>query len=208
LPESKVIAINGGKHRERLRARRDALIEEHLSLVEGIARNLAKSLPNCFELDDLIATGNLALTHAATRYRPRAHGGAPFAAYARLVVRGAILDSVRRRNWDEATRPGLEVMRLRSDDAGDFEAEIAEMDRDATRPAHDEAIDAGRLARRLAEAISWLPLEQRRVLRMYYDADEPTLIEVGARLELSTHRTRQLHAAAVEGLRRRFKPAA
>ena len=96
-----VVEISFGDHRERVRAKRDALVAENLSLVPPIARRLAKTLPPSFEVDDLVQTGNIGLLRAATRFHPQT--GNPFPAFARPIIRGAILDSVRRRHYSAAT---------------------------------------------------------------------------------------------------------
>jgi RNA polymerase sigma factor (sigma-70 family) len=199
MTKSTFVSIDAGGHRERVIARRDALIDStyrpgRLPLVERIAREVARTLPPCFDLDDLIGVGNLALIAAATRYRPELHDGTPFEPYARHRIRGAILESVRRNKYAEATRPGIEDM------AGEETV--------ATLPDVARDIDARRMARKLAEAISWLPEIQQEVLKRYYGAAEPSLEEVAARLGFSPTKTRELRAKAVEGLRQRFKRAA
>jgi RNA polymerase sigma factor (sigma-70 family) len=196
---TRTVSITVGNHRDRVRARRDELVEQHLSLVEGIARGVHRSLPPCFDLDDLIGVGNIALVHAATSFRPRAHPGVPFAAWARLRVRGAILDECcpqtwrgkPSKQWRENTRVGIDEIR-----------------QPATAPVTDERIDAARRTRRLREAISWLPAAQQRVLYGYYARHEPTMVEVATQLGVSVSVVSELHSAAVEGLRQRFKRAA
>jgi RNA polymerase sigma factor (sigma-70 family) len=205
------VSIDTGGHRARVLASRDDLVTQHLGLVEGIARKVASALPPCFELDDLIATGHLALLHAATRYRPQAHNGTPFSAYARKAVHGAIVESVRRKRYTEATRPGLEILQPKTTRPREgllHDRDIPEMARLATPAVAEDALDAMRMARRLAEAVASLPAAQQRVLRIYYDADEPTLQEVARRLAFSKSRTRELHAAAIDELRHCFKRAA
>lgn len=157
-----------------------------MSLAAGIARAIVRGLPPCFDLDDLVGIGNVALVHAATAYRPET--GVPFAAWARLRIRGAILDATRRGKYEEATRPGLEVAPTRW-----------------AAPATDERIDAGRLRRDLGEAISWLPPAQQRVLFGYYSQTAPTRQEVALEMGISLSTLDKLHAAAVDGLRRRFR---
>lgn len=183
-----VVCINAGAHRGRVHARRDALVEAHLSLVEGIARAIARSLPPCFDIEDLIGVGNLALLHAATRYRPGAHGGAPFSAFARPGVRGAIMDSVRRKEWTAATMAGLE-----------------DATPGAIAPTFDRDIDFARMARGLAEALSWLPPAQVAVLERYYGAESPTPAQAAARLAFGGAELRRVHADAIAGLRARFR---
>ncbi|MDP9024304.1 MAG: sigma-70 family RNA polymerase sigma factor [Candidatus Eremiobacteraeota bacterium] len=185
---------------------------DHLSLVEGIARNVARSLPPSFDVDDLIGLGQLALLHAATRYNPGGNGGTPFSAYARLVVRGAMLESCRRNRYLENTRPGLDtVLDASSPDfehGGDNPLESIAMGRAATPSRVDEAIDAARERLRVAEAVSWLPRAEQAVLEEYYSVAEPTLREVGTRLRMPTAAARELHASAITALRARLKRAA
>lgn len=212
---AKVVAIDAGNHRARVLARRDDLIAStyppgRLSLVERIARQVARSLPPSFDLEDLIGVGNIALIHAATRYRPGAHGGAPFEAYARKVIHGAILDSVRRNKYVENTRPGLEVIASNSADTEqvDNPTESPALIRAATPAVAEDAIDASRMRRRIADAASWLSPAQRAVLAAYYAADEPTFDDVATRLGISRTRTRTLHAAGIDAMRTRLKRAA
>jgi RNA polymerase sigma factor (sigma-70 family) len=67
----------------------EELFEAHVNLVAPIAKRLKRSLPH--ELKDLIQAGLAGLWDAARHY----DGSAPFAAWARLKIRGAILDSAR-----------------------------------------------------------------------------------------------------------------
>lgn len=77
-----------------LETRRNRIVEEHLPLVRSIAASIARSLPACYELDDLVQTGVLALYEALDSFDPER--GCTFGSYARFRVRGAILDSLSR----------------------------------------------------------------------------------------------------------------
>src|SRR3569623_1622996 len=125
-------------------SQRDDLISDHLDLPVVIARGLIRRLPPSFELDDLISVGRLALTQAAGRYSPGEHGGAPFVVYARVVVSGANIESVRRRRWDDSTQPPLE-------DA----AEPVSPD-----PAPFAFMERRQMLDRVAAAAHWLTVEQ------------------------------------------------
>jgi RNA polymerase sigma factor (sigma-70 family) len=166
------------------RAKRDALIAAHLDLVPSIARQIARQLPTAFELDDLIQTGNLALCTAAARYRPSEHAGAPFSAFARQRIRGAILDSVRRRHYANSTMGALE---------------------DAAEPAApnviETEIDRGRLRKKVEKALAQLPAREREILEAYYSPAEPDLRAVGAVHRIGAERARQLKNGALERLR-------
>lgn len=200
----KVVSITSGDHRARVRARRDELVESHLSLVQGIARRILHAgLPPSFDLEDLVQTGNIALLHAATKYRD--DGKTPFACYARPCVRGAILDSVRRKRYTEATMGPL-----------------GGLERAAPPQAIDEVIDASRMAERLREAMSWLSADERAVIQRYYGAGEetrrvagrvvvmppPTLAQIAQRLRAGGPALRARHAGAINALRARFRVAA
>lgn len=187
-PGSNVISINFGDHRERVLERRNELVETHLTLVPPIARRIAITLPPRFELDDLIAWGNLALVTAATRYRPAAHGGTPFSAFARPRVHGGIVDRVRRRHYTESTRPSIE----------DYPELMV-----CSRAERD--IDRLKLRRRVASAIDWLPADQQQILHAYYSPTEPTFATVAAALGISTARAQELHARAIAEIRARLQ---
>jgi RNA polymerase sigma factor (sigma-70 family) len=179
-----VTGIDSGGHRARFLARRDELVTGHLELVRQIARRIHASLPPSFDLDDLFAEGYAALLQAATRYRPREHGGAPFSAYARPRIRGAILDSVTGRHYRENT-------------GGEIDAETL-----AGAPSNvEEMIDRNRRLERVERAIERLPPRQAEVIREYYSADAPGLRIVARRLHTSFGTVWQLHAEAIRELR-------
>lgn len=76
---------------------REALINEHLSLVDHVVRRTAGSFPSHIERQELLAAGRLGLTEAALRYDfDRA---VPFAPFAARRIRGAVLDLMRSQDW-------------------------------------------------------------------------------------------------------------
>ncbi len=87
---------------------RNALVVEHIGLVKSIARRLAQRVPSQVDVNELISVGMLGLVDAAGRYRPSV--GAPFAAFARRRIHGAMLDSLRQ--LDDVPRS---VRRMRRD---------------------------------------------------------------------------------------------
>lgn len=76
---------------------RDALVVEHVGLVQVLALRLAQRLPPQVDVGDLISVGTLGLIDAASRYRPST--GVPFDAFARRRVQGAMLDALRDMDW-------------------------------------------------------------------------------------------------------------
>ncbi len=78
----------------------NALVEEHLYLVQHIVNQLAVRYPRHVDRQELWAAGAAGLVDASRRYDPGAE--VPFARYASIRIRGAIIDSTRSRDW--ATR--------------------------------------------------------------------------------------------------------
>jgi RNA polymerase sigma factor for flagellar operon FliA len=68
-------------------------ILSHLSLVHKEAHRVARRLPDCVDVDDLISAGYLGLLSAGDRFEPSR--GLSFGAFAYHRVRGAILDELR-----------------------------------------------------------------------------------------------------------------
>jgi len=75
----------------------EELVREHAPLVRRMALQICSRMPASVELDDLVQEGMLGLLDAARRWRPTPQG-TPFGVYARHRVRGAIYDSLRRRD--------------------------------------------------------------------------------------------------------------
>ena len=73
------------------------LVEQHLSLVQAIARKLKKTLGASIEYDDLVAYGSKGLVEAAERFDAR-HGVA-FTTFAYYRIRGAMYDGLRAMGW-------------------------------------------------------------------------------------------------------------
>lgn len=178
-----VTCIDSGGHRERVRARRDELVCEHMDLVRVIARRIHASLPPSFELDDLYAEGYRALIDLATRYRPAEHGGAPFSAFARPRIRGAIMDSVTGRHYTEATRDA-------------FAEEPAAETTDRV-----EAFDRQRRLARIDQAISRIAPAQAEVVRLYYSPAAPTFQAIGRVMRKAESTVQKLHWDAIARLR-------
>jgi len=196
--------------RRALRAKRDALVTDHLPLVASIARSIWLRLPSSFDLDDLVAEGHLTLIQAAARYDPQSYNGTPFSAYARHAIRGAILEICRRKRFVEQTRPSIDSPDRNAPPYGysdrekdpKYETEaVRGLERLATQPSVEISIDHERSHRRLEEAISWLPAAERKLLRMIYGVDEPKIYSVAHRMKITRTEAAVLHASAIEQLR-------
>lgn len=107
------------------------LVEQHLGLVKTVVGRVAMSLPPHVDMEDLYSAGLVGLLNAIRRFNPRS--GASFETYARVRIRGAVLDELRRLDWvprsiHEKARRVQEVMaRLEQAKGGiPTEAEMAD----------------------------------------------------------------------------------
>ena len=75
----------------------NALVEQYLPLVRSALGRLAMTLPEHVDQDDLNSAGLIGLLQALRNYDPAS--GNSFETYARLRVRGAMLDELRRMDW-------------------------------------------------------------------------------------------------------------
>jgi RNA polymerase sigma factor for flagellar operon FliA len=75
----------------------NALVEKYLPLVRSALGRLAITLPEHVDHDDLNSAGLVGLLQALRNYDPGC--GSSFETYARLRVRGAMLDELRRMDW-------------------------------------------------------------------------------------------------------------
>ena len=74
-----------------------ALVEQYVPLVKGVVGRLAMTLPPHVDGEDLYSAGLSGLLNAIRKYNPRA--GTAFETYARLRIRGAVFDELRRMDW-------------------------------------------------------------------------------------------------------------
>jgi RNA polymerase sigma factor for flagellar operon FliA len=79
----------------------EALIREHLELVQRTVSHIAARIPSHVCRDDLVSAGMAGLAHAARHFD--AARGIPFDRYAATRVKGAVLDELRGFDW--ASRP-------------------------------------------------------------------------------------------------------
>jgi RNA polymerase sigma factor for flagellar operon FliA len=75
----------------------DELIRQYLPLVRSVVGRMAMNLPAHVDAADLNSAGLIGLLSAVRQYNPQANNS--FEAYARLRIRGAVLDELRRMDW-------------------------------------------------------------------------------------------------------------
>lgn len=107
------------------------LVEQHLGLVKTVVGRVAMSLPPHVDMEDLYSAGLVGLLNAIRRFNP--HSGASFETYARVRIRGAVLDELRRLDWvprsihEKARRVQEVMLRLEQAKGGiPSEAEMAD----------------------------------------------------------------------------------
>ena len=224
----------------------DQLVQDHLRLVQMVARRMASRLPAHVELDDLIHFGVLGLLDAAKKYQPDRE--VQFKTYAELRIKGAIVDGLRELDWMprslrrrkrdiEQARSRLQ-QRLGREPAReelaaelgigveDLQSALDELEGPGdplSEPGLDETAEglAGLLPDLDTEdaqsqmesreredlvkrAVDTLPRKERFVIQLYSFADL-TMKEIGTLLNLTESRVSQLHAQAMENLRKELK---
>lgn len=117
----------------------DALVTEHLHLVQHVLNQVASRFPRHVDRSELWSAGAFGLVDASRRYDPES--GVPFARYASIRIRGAIIDSTRSRDF--ATRRLRRDLRAMGEASERFEFE------QGRTPTDDEL--AGRLGLSSAE---------------------------------------------------------
>jgi RNA polymerase sigma factor for flagellar operon FliA len=75
----------------------NSLVQKYLPLVAAVVNRLAMTLPEHVDHDDLYSVGLIGLLQALRNYNPTC--GTSFETYARVRVRGAMLDELRRMDW-------------------------------------------------------------------------------------------------------------
>ncbi len=76
---------------------REKLILEHAGVVRFMALRLAARLPSHIAVDDLVNAGIIGLMDALDKYDP--DQGLSFEAYAKIRIRGSMLDEIRAMDW-------------------------------------------------------------------------------------------------------------
>jgi RNA polymerase sigma factor for flagellar operon FliA len=81
----------------RLTTEQERMLIEHLPIVHSVARQIYRRLPQHVDIDDIVSAGSIGLMDACARFDPARC--VPFPSYAKLRIRGAIMDSLRGLDW-------------------------------------------------------------------------------------------------------------
>jgi RNA polymerase sigma factor for flagellar operon FliA len=185
-------------------------IVRYLPLVHQVVRRLLRRLPSNVRREDLFAAGVFGLYDSIRK--DWGDGGPRFEWYARIRVRGAILDELRAQDWlprrarwvaagRRAPAPGATCLPsavVGFDDLGTGEL--------ATQLADTRTLDFGAQIElrsdvsAVVEAIDQLPERERTIVRLHY-FEGVRFREIGTLLGVSEPRISQLHARAIGRLR-------
>lgn len=135
-------------------------------MVERCARDVRWMFAAHLELQDLTQAGTVGLVKAANAFQPALASKAGFDAYAWFRVRGAIIDSQKRRVYREEQNESLDKTISRPGDA--TARTLLDVLPDA-RPLPDAEAERNARHQLLAEAIASLPEMERRVLKGQLD---------------------------------------
>lgn len=102
-------------------------VQQYLPLVKTVVNRMAMSLPPHIDSEDLYSSGLVGLLNAVRNFNPRC--GSSFASYARVRIRGAILDELRRLDW---------VPRSVHNKARQVQAVMARLEQKLGRPPSEE----------------------------------------------------------------------
>ncbi len=185
-------------------------VARYIPLVDRVVRRLLRRLPSNVRREDLFSAGMLGLYDSL-----RKNGGDEgprFEWYARIRIRGAILDELRAQDWlprrarwvasgRRAAAPGatnLPSAVVGFDDlgAGDLAGHMA----DASTLDSGAQIELRSDCESLVQAIDQLPERERTIVRLHY-FEGVRFKEIGALLGVSEPRISQLHARAIGRLR-------
>ncbi|HVU51945.1 MAG TPA: sigma-70 family RNA polymerase sigma factor [Polyangia bacterium] len=128
-------------------AEKNQLVEQHLGLVQAIARKVKKTLGARIELDDLVAYGAQGLVEAAERYDARP--GVAFTTFAYYRIRGAMFDGLRTMGWYSRA----DYARYRAEERAN-EYLQSHADRSAEGSGASQAADAGEALAAVAQVLS------------------------------------------------------
>lgn len=179
-------------------------VERYLPLVHQVVSVLARRLPANVLRDDLLAAGVYGLVDSLRKNG--GNEGETFEWYARIRIRGAILDELRAQDWlprrarqAETRCPrGLVPRSLVSlHDVSGVE-EALHLAASSQSPA--EEIEARSERAALVRAIDQLPERERQIVGMHY-FQGVKFKDIGAELGVSEPRVSQLHARALDRLR-------
>jgi RNA polymerase sigma factor for flagellar operon FliA len=204
------------------------ILEKYGPYVRSLASQVRKQFNAQYEMDELMAWGQVGLLEAAERFDARV--GANFLTFAHYRIKGAIFDGLRKMGVLKggaaaSERANSYLTNLSDRDGGAAGGSVDDQVRelssavsglamvfatsaesteglqlsDGQMPA-DERLQIEQMRRRVRGAIEKLPEKERKLLQGYYFQNK-TLEEAGADIGQSKSWASRLHARAVERLK-------
>jgi len=158
-------------------AEKNQLVEQHLGLVQAIARKVKKTLGARIDLDDLVAYGAKGLVEAAERYDARP--GVAFTTFAYYRIRGAMFDGLRTMGWYSRA----DYARYRAEERAN-EYLQSHADRPAEAGGASQAADAGETLAAVAQVLSGVAAVHITSLEAASSVADTTFEAPDARLDL------------------------
>lgn len=176
-------------------------LREYMPLVQQTVLRMMSRLPPNVLKEDLLAAGTYGLLNALRRSEDR---GAAFEWYARIRIRGAVVDELRAQDWLSRRARARRASVVGADPRAivGFD-DLPEQGQDLEGPDAvdaDELVDAHRSWLAVHAAIDALPAREQRLIQMHYLQGLP-LKDVAAEFGVSEPRVSQLHARAMTMLR-------
>ncbi len=180
-------------------------LAEYMPLVRQVVARILPRLPPNVLREDLIAAGTIGLLDALKR-DPRREAG--FEWYARVRIRGAVIDELRAQDW----LPRRMRTRVKGAESRGESAAVAVIGFDDLPPGHEQGLTDARAASALeqvelrlergalARAIATLPEREASIVTWYYFEDIG-FRDIAAKLRVSGPRISQLHSRAMARLR-------
>ena len=165
----------------------------YMPLVRAVVAHVICNMPPNVTREDLLAAGSYGLLDALQRDTAR---GPAFESYARIRIRGAIVDELRSTDWlsrRTRSRLGKTEQVARPDD-------LLEETRDNS-PLPDALIEKKRWDAHVERAVRRLPKREASIVMWHY-FEGTTMLEIASRLGVSEPRASQLHMRALGHLRR------
>lgn len=184
----------------------------HMHLVFGIVAEFMRRVPRSVQRDDLIAAGSMGLVQAL---RSETHTCPEMlTAYARIRIRGAIVDELRRHDWSPRRRRLQSANAAPANAAADTEEKkgVVVIGFDDLPPAHTlceegpsplEQLELHRSGLDLRRALEQLPPRERTIVRMRY-FDDVSSKTIASTLGVSEARVSQLLSRATSQLKQRL----
>ena len=172
-----------------------------MTLVRQIAASVARRLPSHVDRDELVSLGALGWVEARARFD--AGRGVPFAGFAAMRIRGAILDGLRAAD----TLSRGERKRAKADSAPTAPRIVSD-ESELNAAVADEADASERLQRselveELRAALDRLPARDRYIVSRHFFDDVP-MRAIGIELGVTESRISQIVTAAIGKLRDQF----